>query len=252
VQQALGIGLGFNFDHMRLLKKDEKPSSRKLQARAAKSAIRRVQELYDVQALNNQVDTISDPEKKKKKKAELREMTKTEIKYIGKRLSQLIPTANFDDIDEIQIQQFKQTKFRKTGSNEYVMTGGPPPQFSSSAIDLLRNKYGPGSENTATDTTSSYYDIIVENSNDADGAGKAAAESNSVAKTAIETTTSLDDVDVLNDHSGGDDGVASETQPLDKDAVIESGFGDDEFVETFLRQKRDDDDDEDGTKIVLA
>jgi hypothetical protein len=45
LQQTLNVGLGFNFDYQTPLKSDEKPSLRRLQARAAQSAVQRIQQL---------------------------------------------------------------------------------------------------------------------------------------------------------------------------------------------------------------
>lgn len=122
VQQALGIGLGFNFDHMRTLEADEKPSIRRLQARAAKSAIRRVQELYDADAASKELDNIDDPEERDRRAKALREKTAIEIKYLANRLTDLVPTSYSGEFDDSErIDQFRDRRYKRTSSHEYTI-----------------------------------------------------------------------------------------------------------------------------------
>ena len=60
VQQTFGIRLGFNFDYDMPLEPGERPTLRRLQARAVKSAIRRVKELYDAEEAAVTLDKIED------------------------------------------------------------------------------------------------------------------------------------------------------------------------------------------------
>jgi hypothetical protein len=122
IQQAFGIGLGYNFEHTKKLEKDEKPSLRRLQARAAKSAIRRLQELYDAEGAKKELDKISDPKKRDKRAKELRESTENEVKLIAERLSDLVPTGLSKEFDNrTHIEQYRQANFVKASSHEYIM-----------------------------------------------------------------------------------------------------------------------------------
>ena len=138
VYRRLGVGLGFNFDHMRNLEKDEKPSIRRLQARAAKSAVQRVNELYDPKKIKEAVKDISEPAERKKKAAEIRKQDEDEIKYLAKRLTELVPTGASEEFErKSYIQQFRQTKFRRTSPNEYNMDD---PFGNELATEILFNQ----------------------------------------------------------------------------------------------------------------
>jgi hypothetical protein len=122
IQQTFGIGLGYNFEHTKKLEGNEKPSLRRLQARAAKSAIRRVQELYDPEGARKELEKISDPKKRDKRAKELRDNPEKEVKSIAKRLGDLVPTGLSKDFDKgTHIQQYRQKQFVKTSSHEYIM-----------------------------------------------------------------------------------------------------------------------------------
>ena len=123
VQQALGIGLGFNFDHSRPLEPDEKPSIRRLQARAAKSAIRRVQELYDAESASEILDQIEDPDERDRMAKALREKNEIDIKYLANRLTELVPTSYSGEFDDFgKIEQFRDTRrYKRTSSHEYTV-----------------------------------------------------------------------------------------------------------------------------------
>jgi hypothetical protein len=147
VHRIFGIGLGYNFDHMRTLDKDEKPSARRLQARAAKSAIRRVQELYDSQAAKKELDGIADPAERNRRARELREQTDVEIKYLAKRLTELVPQGFSPEFENRgNIQKFKQAGFKRTSANEYV-TDNPFANESTQEM-LFRNSHGEKQENS--------------------------------------------------------------------------------------------------------
>jgi hypothetical protein len=141
VYRIFGIGLGYNFNHMRTLDKNEKPSARRLQARAAKSAIRRVQELYDSQAAKKELDGIADPAERNRRARELREQTDVEIKYLAKRLTELVPQGFSPEFENRgNIQRFKQAGFKRTSANEYVTDN---PFANESAQEMLfRNYHG--------------------------------------------------------------------------------------------------------------
>lgn len=137
VYKSLGIGLGFNFDHMSELKPGDKPSTRRLQARAAKSAVRHVQQLYNVQEAQDVLDKIEDPDERERKKVEMRESTQTEIDTIARRLSELIPTDMVLATERrTSIEQFSESsEYERTSSNEYQLKS---PRASSPTVrDLL-------------------------------------------------------------------------------------------------------------------
>lgn len=125
VQQTLGVGLGFEINHMRPLQEGEEPSLRRLQARAAKSAIFRAQELQNATRVTEILDSIEDVTARENKKLELRQAADQEINWMADQLSRLIPTeespSEFED--DIRFEQY-QPKFRKTGPNEYSVVDG--------------------------------------------------------------------------------------------------------------------------------
>jgi hypothetical protein len=138
VQQTFGIGLGYNFDHFSELKPGEAPSTRRLQARAAKSAIRRAQEIYDSEKVQQELDSIVDPEERERKRAEIRRDSENEIQYLAKRLSDLVPTDfSMDPSRQTQVKQFVQQRrdYKRTSDHEIVM--GPPTDKSDSLDSLL-------------------------------------------------------------------------------------------------------------------
>jgi hypothetical protein len=122
VHQTFGIGLGFKFDHMSKIKESELPSTRRLQARAAKSAIKRALELYDAQNATAELDKIADPIERSKKAAELRQAVDEEIKLLGQRLTELIPNdLSLDRVGDAKVQQYDSNSFIHASANEYVM-----------------------------------------------------------------------------------------------------------------------------------
>lgn len=120
MHQTFGIGLGFNFDHMSTMEESELPSTRRLQARAAKSAIRRAQEIYDAASARGALDAIEDPKERKRLAFQMRLDAENEIKYLATKLSELIPTdLSLDDGRHTRIQQYAPTDFTRTSSKEY-------------------------------------------------------------------------------------------------------------------------------------
>jgi len=138
VQQTYGIGLGYQFDHVSELKEGERPSARRLQARAAKSAIKRAQEIYDTNSIQVELDSINDPEERERKKAELRRKTDAEIAYIASALADLVPTDLVLKNKErrTKIQQFRRS-YKKSSSHEMIVDS---PSFASSSIQSLFGK----------------------------------------------------------------------------------------------------------------
>jgi plasmid maintenance system killer protein len=148
VYRTLGVGLGFNFDHDKMLEENEEPSTRRLQARAAKAAIRRVQELYDTEGAQNELDGISDQKERDQKKRELRQKIEEEEKYFAKRLSELVPTGPSKEFKgKIYMQGLRVTDFIKTSSHEYTLRQPP-----ASVTDILKKAAGRGTSDDDSGT----------------------------------------------------------------------------------------------------
>lgn len=134
----MGIGLGFNFDHMSKPKPGERLSTRRLQARAAKSAIRRVQEIYDASRASKELDRIKDPQERQRVAAEMRRKAKEEVEFIARRLSELIPMDDSpNDTGSTRMEQFADRKLKKVAPNQYMMNS---PLEVSSVIDELKQQ----------------------------------------------------------------------------------------------------------------
>lgn len=135
VQQTFGIGLGYNFDHMTELKSGETPSPRRLQARAAKSAIRRVQDIYNAEAAREQLDSIKDPAERRKQSADLRQKAEEEITFLARRLSDLIPTdSTLDPGRPTQVKQFVRRDFKRSSNHEMIVGS------DSASVDSLLDR----------------------------------------------------------------------------------------------------------------
>lgn len=107
---------------MSQLKKDEIPSSRRLQARAAKSALKRVQQLYDSETAKGILNSIQDSNERNVKAAELRNNVETEIQNLAQRLTDLVPNdLSLDNRYNTNIQQYDSSYYERTSSNEYVV-----------------------------------------------------------------------------------------------------------------------------------
>jgi hypothetical protein len=126
IHQTFGIGLGFNFDHMSELKESQVPSTRRLQARAAKSAIKRAQDIFDTQAARKTLDEkIQDPVERNKKASQLRKQAEQEIQYLAKRLTELVPTdLSLDSPQDEKIQQYELRTFSRISRYEYMINTG--------------------------------------------------------------------------------------------------------------------------------
>jgi hypothetical protein len=137
VQQTFGIGLGFRFDHTSPLKEGQQPSLRRLQARAAKSAIRRVQELYDAQRQNEEESDRPDDGLDGEAKLERRrEEIEEEKKLLARRLTDLIPVgrSRVDAGFETLTNGLTSRTFYRKGSNpnEIIIERDPSdPTFGS-------------------------------------------------------------------------------------------------------------------------
>lgn len=92
LQQHLGIGLGFGFDHMKRLSGE--PNSRQLQARAVKSALKRTRKLNKkfLKQRKELKQQIKDSKIRKRKEKELEDERDKEKQAMADKLSELIPT----------------------------------------------------------------------------------------------------------------------------------------------------------------
>jgi hypothetical protein len=121
VYRTLGIGLGFETDHMRKLNETEVPSIRRLQSRAAKSAIKRVNELYrNATTIKSASDQIADPVERQKQATIVQQDIDAEIQSLADRLANLVPNDLSSEEPDVPIEQFVLgTPKRKAGTNQY-------------------------------------------------------------------------------------------------------------------------------------
>jgi hypothetical protein len=135
VYKTLGIGLGFNFDHMN--ESSEIPETRRLQARAAKSAVRHVQDLYGMSA--EVLSQMPDGEEKTQKTLELKHRIEQETESLAKRLSELIPTDRALRLNNVKLEMYSR-EYRKVSPTEMVLVEqGPSPSTSPVSQRLLES-----------------------------------------------------------------------------------------------------------------
>ena len=92
LQQTLGIGLSFDYDHETELKPGESPSVHRLRARAAKSAIAHIRQLYNPTLAQKKLESIHDPDERQKASDALRQSVKEETELLSQSLMELIPS----------------------------------------------------------------------------------------------------------------------------------------------------------------
>ena len=146
VQQTLGIGLGFNFEHDQPLEKGQQPSLRRLQARAAKSAIRRVQELYNPQLAKQELADMSDPDQRNAKAKEMRKKAQEEVDFLGRRMAELLPPpSDMSDAfrDRTVVKRYQQRKepssWIRVNSHEYRPVFDDPASAVKSVEEDIMN-----------------------------------------------------------------------------------------------------------------
>jgi hypothetical protein len=109
--------------------------------------------LYDAEGARKELEKISDPKKRNKRKKELRDNTENEVKLIAKRLGDLVPTGFSKEFEKrSHIQQYRQSSFVKASSHEYIMQD---PIVDAAAVgEILRssasNKDGTSDSNDET------------------------------------------------------------------------------------------------------
>lgn len=139
IQQTFGIGLAYDFDHMRPLDEGEKPTSRRLQARAAKSAVRRAQAIYESATEENQrINSIVDTDERERMRSRNEYRMEKELEYIRKQLTDLIPNDNSEPIDFTIFTPRK--RIRRVAKNHYVIETekGPGEEESGQLVARLR------------------------------------------------------------------------------------------------------------------
>lgn len=150
IQQTFGIGLGYNFDHMTKLTKGQVPSVRRLQARAAKSALYRARQLLLLSTSNASVGAVTKNDnndehvRKKSTNDIMKQQQQLEIEYIKQQLMTLVPSAsgtssrrsknhrghytNDDFVEPTTIEQYyydngsssRSRSYEKVATNEYI------------------------------------------------------------------------------------------------------------------------------------
>ena len=223
VQQRLGIGLRFMDDHTRRLKKGEKPSARRLQARAAKSAVARVNNLYRErnEITAGIVENVKDPQERQKQIDQVRETVEEEVAYLAQRLTELIPTeVDPADGPGLKLQNYIPNSTFEVGGQKLKFT---LPTDRSNTVEALLRQYTAKTGTTATENHP--------------GSGES-----------IEVIPLEDEEESGKDESSNID---------DKNDTVQTDANRDEFVESYLKQKfggkkDDDESDDDDSSIVYV
>lgn len=163
VYRTLGIGLGFNSDHMSKLNDTDVPSIRRLQSRAAKSAIKRVNELYRNTTATSELDQITDPIERQKRASLLNQDLENEIKYLADRLASLVPNDLSCDETDVAVDLFNfDTPKRSPGSKKYSYII-PSLQTQSPALQRLFDESRASYNQTAESYEIDYLDPMGTN-----------------------------------------------------------------------------------------
>lgn len=131
--------MGFQFDHMN--DSSTLPETRRLQARAAKSAVRRVQDLYGKNS--ELLKDMPDGPEKQQKATELKIQIDQEVDFFAKRLAELIPVdLALDDANATLVRQLDSSQYERVSTNEYVMNQQGAVTTSRAVKELLENTPG--------------------------------------------------------------------------------------------------------------
>lgn len=138
VERTLGIGLGFNFKHMKPLTCQDTPSVRRLQARTAKSAVHHVQHLYNASA--SELDGIGNYKKRGRRQKELKVEIDKEVQYLAQKLTELVPTTDSEEFEADEgFQIYLLRDYVKTGDNQYTLKHHLPQNGSSTVTKLFKD-----------------------------------------------------------------------------------------------------------------
>ena len=114
------------------------PYLRRLQARAAKSAIKRARELYDAQAARKDLESISDPIEQNKRKMELRQQVNNEVQRMARRLTELVPNdGSLGNLKNARVEALR--TYQQMSHNELVVA--PALAESNLRSPILRDYY---------------------------------------------------------------------------------------------------------------
>ena len=140
VYRTLGIGLGFNFEHLSKINDVKLPSIRRLQSRAAKSAIRRVNDIYNTERATATLKDISDPSEHQKRASTIQQEAEMEVKKLADRLTDLVPAGlSWDESEsEIKVEQFHTGSYLGSPKQKYKL---PSIETESPALKNLFQKY---------------------------------------------------------------------------------------------------------------
>jgi hypothetical protein len=124
---VLGVGLSFNYDHMKPLQVGQPLSMRRMHSRAAKSAIRRANELTNPESLRKSLANINHQDKQTILSEELKREAEFEVQYLANRLADLLPPVSDFKEDEEHLLQVGQLQdvYVKRSTNEYVLQRKP-------------------------------------------------------------------------------------------------------------------------------
>jgi len=147
VQQTLGIGLSFDFDHDTKLKKGENPSIHRLRARAAKSAVKRFNQIKKER--KEHIDRTEDARERVKEERRMAELSKQEILYLRNELLELIPTnAASPEGKHLDIETLRQSDALKLNvpipnSDKFIESQEKPNSWKTryNDADLVDNAY---------------------------------------------------------------------------------------------------------------
>ena len=117
------------------------PSIRRLQARAAKSAIRRVNDIYNANQAATELNKITDPMKRQQRATVLRLEAEVEVKKLADMLTELVPTDLKWDVSEseLQIEQYQASYY--LGSPKQKKYKIPSMESESPALRQLFKNY---------------------------------------------------------------------------------------------------------------
>lgn len=152
---------------MRCLSEGEKPSLRRLQSRAAKSAVARVQQIYNGQDLRKELALIKDSEERRKLKEKRIKEAEKEVENIGRRLAELIPVGADAEFDRTFTLFSVNRAYKKISDHEYSVDCSVP-----STNKILASFFGKGDEPIEVSTDSglleSFENYIEEKAKDED------------------------------------------------------------------------------------
>jgi Skp family chaperone for outer membrane proteins len=116
------------------------PSIRRLQSRAAKSAIRRVTDIYNAERAEAELNQIADPVQREQRASALRQEPEMEIKQLADRLTDLVPTdLSWDESEsDLRLEQYQAVNNLGSLKQKYKL---PSIETGSPALKKLFDDY---------------------------------------------------------------------------------------------------------------